>query len=310
MRPMSTKHIFIVNPMAGKGKQPEVFSEMLKPYLSSYDIDIYPTSCSGDATEYIKGVLENGDPMTTYRFYSCGGDGSLNEAVNGIMKSGKTNCELCPYPCGSGNDFVKALGGKERFSDVGVLLSSEAKPIDVLRAGADYAINAVHFGFDTKVASVMQKIKRKPIIGGKRAYPTGVAVAFFTAMKNNCTLTADGEELLNGNFLLCTLANGQYVGGQYKCAPRSKYDDGLIEVCMVKTVSRPKFLTLINYYKQGTHLETEKFKKIIIYRQAKKLMLSSTKKDFSYSLDGEVITGNNIEIEILPGAINMVIPEE
>ena len=35
-----------------------------------------------------------------------------------------------------------------------------------------------------------------------------------------------------GNMLLCTVANGQYVGGSYRCAPRSRYDDGLAEICM------------------------------------------------------------------------------
>ena len=306
----NVKHIFIVNPMAGKGKTADEISAALNAYKAEYDIDIYPTAGKGDAIRYIKDILCNGDGEITYRFYACGGDGSLNEVVNGVLGSGRENYEVCPFPCGSGNDFVKALGGKEKYSDIGVLLKAKSRKIDAIRAGNDYAVNAVHFGFDTKVAIVMQLVKSKPIIGGRNAYTTGIVVGFFNAMKNDCTLIADGEEVLSGKFLLCTLANGQYVGGQFKCAPRSEYDDGLIEVCMVKTVSRLRFLTLIKYYEQGTHLEADKFKDILIYKQAKKLTLSSVDKDFAYSLDGEVVSGNNIEIEVLPGVLNMVIPED
>ncbi len=306
---MSVKNIFIINPMAGKGKTVAELSEALAPFRDSFDIEIYPTAGVGDATEFVKKTLEGAGEEDTYRFYACGGDGSLNEVVSGVMKSGKTNYAVCPYPCGSGNDFVKAIGGREKYLDIGKILTAEVQGIDVIRAGSHYAVNAVHFGFDTKVARVMHSVRRKPIIGGKNAYTTGIAAAFLSSMRFNCALTADGETVHNGEFLLCTLANGQYVGGKYKCAPRSEYNDGLIEVCLVKPVSRPRFLSLIKYYVEGTHLDTDKFKDIVVYRRAKKLTLSSTEKDFAFSLDGEVVYDNNIEIEVLPGALNLVIVE-
>ena len=304
---MATKHIFVINPMAGKGKAVTELEDALKPFGAGYDIEVYRTTGVGDATNFVCDKLQNSSEDEFFRFYSCGGDGSLNEVVNGVMRSGKNNYAVCPYPCGSGNDFVKALGGREKYLDIANILEADAECIDVIRAGSVYSVNAVHFGLDTKVARVMQQVKRKPIIGGRNAYTTGVAAAFLSSMRYDCTLVADGETIHSGDFLLCTLANGQYVGGKYKCAPRSAYNDGLIEVCMVRPVSHLRFLSLVKYYEEGTHLDSDKFADIITYRRAKKLTLSSKEKDFAFSLDGEIVYDNNIEIEVLPGALNMVV---
>lgn len=304
---LENKHIFVVNPIAGKGKQALLVAEQIEKYRDRYDIETYFTKRKGDAADYIRSRLENGSPDVFYRFYICGGDGSLNEAVNGAMRSGKDNYALCVYPAGSGNDFVKALGGAERYSDIGKLLNGEIRDIDVIKAGTYYAINAVHFGFDSCVARVMNNVRDKKLIGGRNSYTTGVAVAFLTAMRSECTLIADGEVLNYGDFLLCTIANGQYVGGKYKCAPYSLCDDGLLDICMVKPVSRFRFLKLMGYYERGEHIDSELFKDIIVYRKAKRLELSSG-AGFCYSLDGELVNESSVQIEVLPKVLKFVFP--
>ncbi len=304
---MVTKHIFVVNPIAGKGKQALLVTEQIERFRRSYDIEVYFTKRKGDASEFIRSRLESGSSDEMYRFYICGGDGSLNEAVNGVMRSGRDNYALCVYPAGSGNDFVKAVGGAERYSDVGRLLEGSVERIDVIKAGTYYAANAVHFGFDSCVAKVMNSVRDKKLIGGKHSYTTGVACAFLTAMRSECTLIADGEVLNYGDFLLCTIANGKYVGGRYKCAPYSEYDDGLLEVCLVKPVSRVRFLKLMGYYERGEHIDSELFRDIIVYRRAKKLELSAA-TGFCYSLDGELINESNVNIEVLHKALNFIMP--
>ena len=72
------------------------------------------------------------------------------------------------------------------------------------------------------------------------------------SVKNKCKVRADGEVINpDGKCLLCTLANGQYVGGSFKCAPRAKVDDGLIEVCMIKPISRLRFVKILGTYTEG-----------------------------------------------------------
>lgn len=304
---METKHVFVVNPIAGKGKQALLVTGQVESFRGSYDIEVYFTKKKGDAAEFVRSRLEASSPDVFYRFYICGGDGSLNEAVNGAMRSGRDNYALCVYPAGSGNDFVKAVGGAERYSDIARLLEGEVSQIDVIRAGTYYAVNAVHFGFDSCVAKVMNNVRDKKLIGGRRAYTTGVACAFLTAMRSECTLVADGEVLSYGDFLLCTIANGTHVGGRYKCAPYSECNDGWLEVCMVKPVSRLRFLKLMGYYERGEHIDSKLFEDIIIYRRAKHLELSAG-AGFCYSLDGELINESSVDIDVLPGALNFIMP--
>ena len=119
----------------------------------------------------------------------------------------------------------------------------------------------------------------------------------------------DGE-LLNpdGNILLCTIANGQYVGGAFRCAPRSLDNDGLLEVCLVKPVSHFTFIKLIGVYTQGTHLEDEKFAKYLEYRRGKKIEIEAP-DGFVYSFDGELIRQNKFTVEVVHNAIRFAVPK-
>ncbi len=298
------KHIFIVNPAAGK----QDATEFVKNQVSQAGIEnfeIHRTTAPNEATEYIKEVLKDSD--TLYRFYSCGGDGTLNEVVNGVV--GHDNASVTVFPCGSGNDFIKYYGSAEDFLDIKALTEAKIHKIDALKTCGKYAINAVHFGFDTFVLNTMVKVRRKFIIGGKNAYTTGIVAALIKGMKTRCSLLVDGKPLGKEEMLLCTLCNGKYVGGAYKCAPKSQNDDGLIEVCHVNPLSRLKFITLISEYKNGTHLDNPKFNSIVNYRRAKRIEISAG-KDFFLSIDGELIKTENCTVEIIEKAINFAVPEK
>lgn len=299
------KHIFILNPAAGKENAMETLQSQLQNCFEKVDYEIYQTKGRGDAMDYIKNYCQTHSEKV--RFYACGGDGTLNEVVNGAV--GFPNASVGCYPCGSGNDFVKYYGGKDIFLDLSAQLDAEEEEIDLIRVGERYAVNATHFGFDSCVAATMMKVRRKKLIGGKNAYTTGIVVALSKAMRNKCKVTVDGT-LLNpeGRILLCTLANGQYVGGSYRCAPRSVNNDGLIEVCLVHPVSILKFLNLINYYKEGTHLSNPKFEKILRYCRGKKIEVEAP-EGFIYTLDGELIQENKFTVEIAHKALRFAVPK-
>ena len=299
------KHIFIINPAAGKDNSFDNIKKILELKKVEVDYELYETQAPGDATAYIrKYCTEHKDPV---RFYACGGDGTLNEVVNGVV--GFPHASMSCYPCGSGNDFVKYYGGKKVFWNLEELLNAPEEYIDLMRVGNKYAINATHFGFDSSVAETMMKVRRKKLIGGKNAYTTGVVVGLFKAMKNACRVSVDGE-LLNpdGNILLCTIANGQYVGGSFRCAPRSLDNDGLLEVCLVKPISVLKFVGLVNVYTEGTHLDDDRFADILEYRRGKKIEIEAP-EGFIYSFDGELIRQNKFTVEVVPNAIRFAVPK-
>lgn len=300
------KHIFIINPAAGWENSYEAIKEKLEALHLDETVSFYQTQAPGDATAYIREYCRK-NPDEQVRFYACGGDGTLNEVVNGVV--GFENASVGCYPCGSGNDFVKYYGGMRVFTDLEKLIHAPNQTIDLMRIGNKYAINVINFGFDSVVAKTMMSVRRKKLIGGKNAYTTGIVVALTKAMKNPCRVYVDGKLLnTNGKILLCTVSNGQYVGGSFRCAPRSRNNDGFLEVCLVTPVSRLTFLSLMPDYTNGTHLDNPKFDKYVEYCRAKSVRVEAP-KGFICTVDGELVEQNEFTIEIAPAAISFAVPE-
>jgi len=300
------KFIFIVNPKAGTGDSEALITKALENEELKDKCEIYLTKGVGDATTYVENYIKE-HSKEEVRFIACGGDGTINEVFNAcVNKSDKVSCTC--FPSGSGNDFVKCFGGTEPFMNVHNLLVNKAKKIDVLETDGRYSINVINFGFDTVVAQTINHKRDTRGYAKKSDYTTGVVTALVKGMKTDVKVIADGE-LLNktGDCLLCTVANGQYVGGSFKCAPRAELDDGLIEVCLVNRISRLKFVDLLKPYTNGEHLDSDKFKGVIAYKKAKKVEVIAT-PGFAYSLDGEIIYTDHFVINILPKALNFVDP--
>ena len=296
------KHIFLYNPAAGQGEA----KALLEAAVARHEgCEYYETKGPRDATIYIQKRIA-ASPDEPLCFVACGGDGTINEVASGV--AGHRNACFTIYPCGSGNDFVKVFGGRERFLDIDALLAAEPAPIDILKVDDRWCINVFSFGFDTGVLKTMNRVKRKPLLGGKRAYYVGIVDALMKSMKTGCAITVDGEPFYTGDILLCTFANAQYVGGSFKCAPRAEVDDGLIDVCLVKPISRLSFVNLIGTYTAGTHLEDPRMKDIVRYTRAKTLTVESAKGLLPVSLDGEVIERMRFTVQIVPGGVNFALP--
>ncbi len=301
------KYVFIVNPAAGDGRGVEAIKAAYEKSPEKGDCTVYETRGVGDATEYVRKWIKD-NPKEEVRFIACGGDGTLNEVFNGAV--GVDNASVTCYPCGSGNDFVKVFGGPEVFMDVEKLLHATTQPLDLLKVGDRYSNNVVNFGFDTTVAITINEDREKNGHGSKSSYTKGIIRALLTSMNNKAKVYADGR-LLNpdGRMLLCTVANGQYVGGSFKCAPKARVDDGLIEVCLIKPISRLRFVRILKPYTNGQHLDDPGMKDIVTYCQAKKVEVVAP-DGFAYSLDGEIIYDNHFTVEIVPGAIRLAVPKQ
>lgn len=298
------KHIFIVNTVAGEHSCLNEVKKAIANESEVIDYELFTPDSAKDNVSQIKSYLE-AHPDEEVRFYACGGDGTLNKVASGIY--GYPNASLAVLAYGSGNDYIKYYADLKAFRNVENAMHGTEKRIDIMQVNGRFAINATHFGLDSVVAKVMHKIRRYPIIGGKMCYPIAVLRAFLTGMRTKCTVYADGEKLNEGKICLCTIANGKYVGGSYKCAPRSLNDDGWLEVCLIKPVSRIKFALLKKSYTHGTHLDNPKFEKYIVYRRAKQVVIEGG-KGFCVSLDGEILKGERIVVENKQQAIRFVVP--
>ena len=288
------KHIFIVNTTAGKESCLNMVKNSIAQCAEVIDYEIYTPDSPNDSINFIKTYLGN-HPEETVRFYACGGDGTVNKVASGIV--GFPNASMTVLPLGSGNDYVKYFGS-DMFKNVCDVIHGEEKEVDIMRVNDRYALNSTHFGLDSVVAKAMNKLRRNVLFGKKRAYPFAVVWGFLFGMRTQCTVYADGERLNDGDILLCTISNGKYVGGSYFNAPNSLNDDGLLEVCLVKPVPRLRFVGLIKYYVSGTHLNNPKFENIVVYRQARNVIIEGP-EGFCVSIDGEIYESQRIEVENL-----------
>ena len=297
---------FVVNPKAGGLDNEKIIREALSKSKYADDCEVYVTTGIKDATRYVKQICEE-RPKEEKRFIACGGDGTINEVFNGAV--GAENTSVTCYPCGSGNDFVKTFGGAVRFTDVDKLIEAPTQKLDLMKIGDRYSDNVVNFGFDTFVAITVNEDRDRTGHGSKSSYTKGIIKSLISHMKNEFKVYCDGE-LFNpeGVDLFCTIANGQYVGGSFKCAPRAVPDDGLMEVCIIKPVSRLLAPKLIGVYTKGEHLDDPSLKDKVRYTRAKKVEVVAP-EGFAYSLDGEIIYDNHFTVEIVEGALDLAVPQ-
>ncbi|NMB95836.1 MAG: diacylglycerol kinase family lipid kinase, partial [Clostridiaceae bacterium] len=168
------KHLFIVNPVAGKGKALEYIPE-IKRIFAKRKNDIYfieTTEKPGHAIELVKSYVKR----DTYRIYSIGGDGTLNEVLNGMAES---DSSLAIVPAGSGNDFVKSLESYSTFdttksSLLNSLIDGMETITDIGKINDRFFINISSIGFDANVVYNAAKFKKIPFVNGLLAYTMGV----------------------------------------------------------------------------------------------------------------------------------------
>ena len=306
------KHLIVVNGSAG-GFDPS-FETKIKEAFKGLDYEIYKTTGPKSVIPFLKEYLKK--QKDTVRVYACGGDGTIHEVVNGVV--GSKNAEVAIYASGTGNDFVKIYGGKEKFQDFKTLIDAKASPVDVSEIMGEglkepmYSINVINFGFDAIVGARGNYYKEHglPEEAKKKGLGPYDYALKHDAMKhgrfNDIEVFADGEKLNEKQMLLSTLAQGQYVGGQFRCAPKSDNTDGLIDVCVLKTMTFLGLGMIIGTYTKGKHLDRKRRK--IVYRQAKEIKMVSP-KDFDVCVDGEMIKGNNFTVKVVPGAVNLVVPK-
>ena len=302
------KHLIIVNTHAGHGKETKAVAEEA---FKGLNYEIYETVDQRSCISFLKNYFKDNKKELT-RVYACGGDGTLHEVVNGLV--GVPNAELALYACGTGNDFAKVYGGKDKFLDFKKLIEGKATPIDLTKLEGPsmsepwYSINVINFGFDAIVGAKGNENKKKGI-KDPYGFTHAIVPALLHGRFNKATIYADGENLNGKKFLLGSVAQGQYVGGEWHAAPKSDNTDGLLDVCCVKTMTFLGLMTkLFGAYHDGKHVDNPKLAKKVMYRRSKEVLITAP-EDIDLCVDGEMIRGNDFRCTIVPQAIKFVIPE-
>ena len=298
------KHIFLLNPIAGGGKCQSALKQRIKEAAAKQGVDyeIHTTTGVGDAREFTAAY----DETIPARFYAIGGDGTLNETVNGILKR-KGYSELAVIPCGTGNDFIRAFPNETAFLDPEKLIAAQARPIDAFSTDTGLCgINMINIGIDAQTAADVHKFSR--FFPGSLAYIVSLINRFVRKIGIEMEVSVDGGAPRKEICSLTSFANGKACGGGFIAAPKADVSDGLLEITSVRKVTKLQFLRLVKGYKNGTHVDDPKYASFVIYSRGQKAELKCTSPT-EICIDGEIIQTDRITVEVLPKAVNFVIPE-
>lgn len=298
------KHIFVINPAAGKRDYSALMIKEIKTVFLHENYEILITEKPGDATNKVEQIAKQNEAVC---FYSCGGDGTLNEVIKGMYRY--PNACVGIIPIGTGNDFIKSFVHLSRghFMDLKRQLHGRMIKTDLLKVNDQICVNIASVGLDAAVAKNVIKFKRFPFLKENISYQLSVVYSFFTSMKNQYQVIIDGIKQPPRSYIFIVAANGKCYGGGYFAAPNAKLDDGYIDVVTVKTIPRIKTLPLIRKYKNGLHDQVDQT--IISHQPAKKLTICHS-KDFFVNIDGEILKTANLDISVLSKQLNVWIPSK
>lgn len=304
------KHIFIVNPAAGKRAPAVNLIPHIREVCAKHGLcsEIVETTAPGDATVQAQKAIAASDE--TVRLYACGGDGTLQEVLTAIEPGSAT--ELAHIPCGSGNDFVRMLGGAAPYLDLEDMVTAKAYPMDGIlctygEGKVCRSLNMAATGMDGDVGYYMANFKRWPLVSGSMAYHLALVKVFFSRL--GCKLTAkmettEGPLTLAGEYLITLCANGQFYGGGYHGAPTACPDDGLLDFVMVENLPRSRILQLLPKYKNGKHQGIDGIR---FFRGTSISVEMERPKPLT--LDGECVLTNRFRAEIQKAAYRLVMPD-
>ena len=245
------KHVFIINPTAGKKDCTARMMDMAKALAArhSLDLECILTKRSGHAMETARVLAASGREV---RIYACGGDGTINEVANGI--AGSDNAAMTCIPVGTGNDFLKNFGdAAPLFADAENLWDGPVMPLDAIDCNGRLALTVACSGFDAQVADDVHKYGKLPLLGGQGSYILSLGVNFLLrSLGHRWTITLDGE-VMSGEFALAAVCNGRYYGGGFMPVAEARMDDGVLNTLVVRKVSRAAFLRFVGAYSKGLY---------------------------------------------------------
>lgn len=295
------KHLFIINPAAGKFDHTADFSDKINFFCSQNGLS-FEIACSkqpGNCTAIVKKAAQTGEAL---RVYACGGDGTLNEVVCGAAAF--ENVAVTHFPCGSGNDFIKIFDQPEAFRDLNRFCDTDEVALDLIEVGDSYSLNICSMGFDARIANKAGKYKRLPLVSGHGAYNISVITNLIRGIHHHYVVEVDGETL-DSRFTMICVCNGRWYGGGYQPVPEAMPDDRKLEVLLVSPVSRLQVAGLVGKYKDGKY---SNYPHLFRHITTDRIVIHCDKEEV-INLDGEARYGKNVEMKLSEKKLRFFFPK-
>jgi len=236
----------IHNPAAGSGRAERVARAAAEVWTAAgWEVRLSPTRCAGHAAQLAAELAGEADLVV-----ACGGDGTLSEVASGLFG---TDTPPGLIPAGTGNDFGRRGGlSRDPREAARQLLAGAPQPVDLLAVGENrqVAINVLGVGFDAAVARRMNAQTRST--GGVLAYLSAVMLELAHLRPTRLRLRV-GDREWEGEALLVAVANARSYGAGMRIAPAASITDGLLDIVIVRDMSRLRFLTCLPRVFCGTN---------------------------------------------------------
>lgn len=244
----------IVNPAAGRGQAGREIRDVvgrLRRYGLKDPILLY-TQAPGDASRLAREAIQRGASLVV----AVGGDGTLHEAMNGVLG---TSATMGLLPFGTGNDFARAVGlygdldtacravarGETRYFDVGTIEGTAT-------SGPKHFLVLCGTGFDARTArTVNDGVK---YLSGPLAYIWGAIMTALDFEPFSLTLTLANGDVHQTPAMFVSMANTATTGGGMRIAPDALPDDGLLDICLVRSVGKLSMLWQLTKIFDGKHI--------------------------------------------------------
>ena len=243
------KHLFIINPAAGSRDRTKDYSLAIHELCHERDLDyeIRVSAAPGDCRRIALEAAKSGEE---YRIYACGGDGTLNEVASGA--AGYPNAAVTVFSGGSGNDFVKLFSDPKAFFTLERLMDAEEATFDMIRCNDSLALNICSVGLDARIGTDVSRYKRLPLLQGFNAYVASTVVNVIKGIAEHYVVEVNGQ-VFDGEHTFVCVCNGRYYGGGFNPVPEADPADGMLDVLLVKKVSRLQVPQVIGKYKNGQY---------------------------------------------------------
>ena len=299
------KHIFIINPYAGKKNQTARIYAMADSLRKNHGLECscLLTDRPSGATDMARKLAESGEDI---RVYACGGDGTIGEVANGL--AGFPNAAMTCIPVGTGNDFLKNFGkAAPLFHDAENLWDGDQTAIDLIDCNGRLCVTIACNGIDARVAESVHRYSKTPALSGKGSYIASIIVNFLgSAIARKWTVQLDDDTPTEGEYALVSLCNGRYYGGGFFPVPEARMDDGILHAVVIRKVTRLEFLKLIGGYSKGKHKDLPD--RLIRVMPAKTIRITAD-EDIATCLDGECSFSREVVMRMSDKKVNIFFPK-
>jgi diacylglycerol kinase (ATP) len=269
------KILVIINPAAGNGKALRLLPNM-KRWLSQSSHDfIYEISNTPDE---MRSKIVNASGRGIDAILLSGGDGTVHQALPAIAQTGRPFGYL---PCGRGNDFARNIGlPADLKSNCSFLSTPSFRKLDLASINQKTPFVAVAYvGFDGEVNRLAND--HQGYFGGTLGYIICVLKALKNFKPFEVEITID-DQTWRERVMMVSVANAPFYGGGMKIAPQAMMDDGVLDICIVKEISKLELLRQFPKVFKGTHVTHPR----IMMATGKKIKITSD-EDRELFADGE-----------------------